>query len=144
MLFTDKTCTVPLLQIKARSIMDLAATYDIIDAQTGITLGSAKRNFMKSILKDTWTIKDASGNPYAQLIEDSNAILRRIIPWIPAKYHFEIPGQTDIIMQQRFEWFFAITRGTDVIIPPSHPIDRRIVAAVALLNSAIEGRQHDQ
>lgn len=144
MLFTDKSCTVPLLQIKARSIMDLAATYDIIDAQTGITLGSAKRNFMKSILKDTWTIKDASGNPYAQLIEDSNAILRRFIPWIPAKYHFEIPGQTDILMQQRFEWFFAITRGTDVIIPPNHPIDRRIVAAVALLNSAIEGRQHDQ
>ena len=137
-LFTDESCTTPLVQIKARSMLDLATTYDITDAQTGISLGTAKRNFMKSLLKDSWTINDASGNPYAQLIEDSIAILRRLIPLIPAKYHFEIPGQPEILMQQRFNPF---VKRTDVMIPPGHPIDRRVVAAVALLSSAIEGRQ---
>lgn len=137
-LFTDESCTVPLVQIKARSILDLGATYDIIDAQTGINLGSAKRNFMESIFKDSWTINDASGNPYAQFIEDSIAILRRFIPFIPAKYHFEISGQPEILMQQRFNPF---VKRTDVMIPPGHPLDRRVVAAVALLSSAIEGRQ---
>ncbi len=137
-LFSDMSCTVPLIQIKARSIMDLATTYDIIDSQTGASLGTAKRNFMKSILKDSWTISDASGNPYAQFIEDSIAILRRFIPFIPAKYHFEIAGQQPILMQQRFN---PIIKQTDVMIPPGHPLDRRVIAAVALLSSAIEGRQ---
>ena len=137
-LYSNESCTEPLVQIKARSILDLATTYDIIDTQTGINLGSAKRNFMKSIIKDSWTISDASGNPYAQFIEDSIAILRRFIPLIPAKYHFEITGHPPILMQQRFNPFI---RRTDVMIPPGHPLDRRVIAAVALLSSAIEGRQ---
>ena len=137
-LYTDESCTAPLVQIKARSVMDLGTTYDIIDAQTGTNLGSAKRNFMKSLFKDSWTINDASGNPYAQFIEDSIAILRRFIPLIPAKYHFEVPGQQEILMQQRFN---PIIKRTDVMIPPGHPLDRRVIAAVALLSSAIEGRQ---
>ena len=137
-LFSDMSCTVPLIQIKARSIMDLATTYDIIDSQTGASLGSAKRNFMKSIIKDSWTISDASGNPYAQFIEDSIAILRRFVPFIPAKYHFEITGHPPILMQQRFN---PLIKRTDVMIPPGHPLDRRVIAAVALLSSAIEGRQ---
>ncbi len=77
-------------------------------------------------------------NPYAQFIEDSIAILRRFIPLIPAKYHFEITGHPPILMQQRFNPFI---RRTDVMIPPGHPLDRRVIAAVALLSSAIEGRQ---
>jgi hypothetical protein len=36
-----------------------------------------------------------------------------------------------------------MTQRTDVMIPPGHPIDRRIVAAVALLNSAIERQDND-
>tara|TARA_B100001093_G_scaffold224243_2_gene214840 strand:+ start:758 stop:1321 length:564 start_codon:yes stop_codon:yes gene_type:complete len=137
-MYTDESCTVPLVQIKARSIMDLGTTYDIIDSQTGAHLGSAKRNFMKSILKDSWTLNDASGNPYGQFVEDSIAILRRFVPFIPAKYHFEVQGQQEILMQQRFN---PIIRRTDVMIPPGHPLDRRVIAAMALLSSAIEGRQ---
>ena len=93
---------------------------------------------MKSIIKDSWTVNDASGNPYAQFIEDSIAILRRFIPLIPAKYHFEIAGQPQILMQQRFNPF---VKRTDIMIPADHPLDRRVIAAVALLSSAIEGRQ---
>ena len=51
-LYSDESCTMPLVQIKARSIMDLGTTYDITDTQTCESLGSAKRNFMKSLLKD--------------------------------------------------------------------------------------------
>ena len=40
-MYTDESCTVPLVQIKARSIMDLGTTYDMIDSQTGVHLGSA-------------------------------------------------------------------------------------------------------
>ena len=137
-LYTDETCTQPLLSIKARSVIDFGATYDIVDATTGENLGAARRKGLKSIFKDTWKILDANGNEYAELVEDSVAILRRFVPFIPAKYHFSVQGQHDIMMYQRFN---PIIKKTDILIPEGHPLDRRVIAAVSLLNSVIEGRQ---
>jgi len=137
-LYSDEACIQPLLSIKARSVIDFGATYDIVDMTTGENLGAARRKGLKSIFKDTWKILDVNGNEYAEFVEDSNAILRRFIPFIPAKYHFSIQGQHDIMMNQRFN---PIIKKTDVMIPQGHPLDRRVIAAVALLNSAIEGRQ---
>jgi len=137
-LYSDEACTQPLLSIKARSMIDLWSTYDIVDLSTGENLGAARRKGLKSIFKDTWKILDANGNEYAELVEDSIAIVRRFIPFIPAKFHFSIQGQQDIMMHQRLN---PIIQKTDIIIPQDHPLDRRVIAAVALLNSAIEGRQ---
>ena len=137
-LYSDETCTQPLLSIKARSIIDFGATYDIVDMTTGENLGAAQRKGLKSIVKDTWKILDANGNEYAEFVEDSNALLRRFVTLIPAKYHFSVQGQHDIMMNQRFNPFI---KKTDILIPQGHPLDRRVIAAVALLSSAIEGRQ---
>ena len=137
-LYSDETCTQPLLSIKARSIIDFGATYDIVDMTTGENLGAAQRKGLKSIIKDTWKILDVNGNEYAEFVEDSIAILRRFVPLIPAKYHFSVQGQHDIMMNQRFNPFI---KKTDIMIPQGHPLDRRVIAAVALLSSAIEGRQ---
>ena len=138
-LYSDETCAQPLLSIKARSVIDFGATYDIVDMRTGENLGAARRKGLKSIIKDTWKILDVNGNEYAEFVEDSNAILRRFVSLIPAKYHFSIQGQHDIMMNQRFNPFI---KKTDVLIPQGHPLDRRVIAAVALLSSAIEGRQN--
>ena len=137
-LYSDETCTQPLISIKARSVIDFGATYDIIDMTTGENLGAAQRKGFKSIIKDTWKILDANGNEYAEFVEDSNALLRRFVSLIPAKYHFSVQGQHDIMMNQRFNPFI---KKTDILIPQGHPLDRRVIAAVALLSSAIEGRQ---
>ena len=137
-LYSDESCTHGLLQIKARQMMDLGATYDVIDLTTNEHIGSVKRKFLKSIVKDSWKLLDTEGNQYGELIEDSIAILRRFIPLIPAKFHFEIPGHAGITLHQQFN---PIIKKTLLTIPPGHPMDRRMVAAIALLNSAIEGRQ---
>ncbi len=140
-LYTDESCTQPLLQIKARSMIDVWSTYDITDPNTGEHIGSVRRQGLKSILKDSWKLLDVQGNQYGELIEDSNALLRRFIPFgglIPAKYHFEIPGNNGITLHQQFN---PIIKRSLITIPPGHPMDRRMVAAIALLNSAIEGRQ---
>ena len=99
-LYSNESCTEALLQIKARSIIDFGATYDITDAKTGENLGSARRKGLKSLLKDTWEILDPQGNKYADLLEDSNALLRRFINIIPARYHLSCAGQNDIIINQ--------------------------------------------
>ena len=138
LLYTDDSMTQPLLQIKARSVIDWGATYDVTDPSTGELLGSVKRKGLKSIVRDSWKLLDVNGNQYGELIEDSIAILRRFIPFIPAKYHFEIPGHPGITIHQQFNPFM---RKSIVTIPPTHPMDKRMVAAIVLLNSAIEGRQ---
>tara|TARA_B100000029_G_scaffold495876_2_gene561405 strand:- start:342 stop:905 length:564 start_codon:yes stop_codon:yes gene_type:complete len=137
-LYSDESCAHPLISIKARSVIDFGATYDIVDMTTGENLGAARRKGLKSIFKDTWKILDVNGNEYAEFVEESIAILRRFVPLIPAKYHFSVQGQHDIMMNQRFNPFI---KKTDVMIPQGHPLDRRVIAAVALLSSAIEGRQ---
>jgi len=137
-LYSDESCTQPLLQIKARGIMDLAATYDIVDVTTGEHLGAVRRKFLKSLIKDTWKLLDPNDNEYGELVEDSIALLRRFVPFIPAKFHFEIPGHEGITLHQQFN---PIIRKSLLTIPPGHPMDRRMVAAIVLLNSAIEGRQ---
>ena len=48
-LYADLECTQPLLQVKARQMMDLAATYDVIDLTTNQHIGSVKSKFLKSI-----------------------------------------------------------------------------------------------
>jgi len=137
-LYSDESCTEELLRIKARSVIDFGATYDIVDSKTGESLGAARRKGLKSLIRDTWEILDPQGNKYADLFEDSIAILRRFVPLIPAKFHFSCTGQHDITMNQRFNPFI---KKTDIIVPQGHPLDRRVIAGVSLLISAIEGRQ---
>ena len=140
-LFSDESCTTALLNIKARNVLDFSATYDIIDVESGQILGSAQRKGWKSIVKDTWKLLDVNGNQYGEMIEDSNALLRRFLPggqWIPARYHMEIPGTPEITLNQLFNPFI---RRTVVTIPQGHQIDRRVLVGIALLNAAIEGRQ---
>ena len=138
-LYADTACTQPLLQIKARQVLDLSATYDVFDLTTSEHIGSVQRKFLKSIVKDSWKLLDVNGNQYGELVEDSIAILRRFIPFIPAKFHFAIPGHDGITIHQQFNPFIKKSLLT---IPPGHPMDRRMVAAITLLNSAIEGRQN--
>lgn len=137
-IYADQNMQIPLVAIKARSIIDFGATYDIADAQTGENLGSTQRKGMRSILKDTYYLNDSAGQKYGEFIEDSNAVLRRFIPFIPARYHIEIGGQQNIHLQQGLNPFF---KTTTVKIPSDHKIDRRVVAAMALISSGIEGRQ---
>ena len=138
-LYADTACTQPLLQIKARQVLDLSATYDVFDLTTSEHIGSVQRKFLKSIVKDSWKLLDVNGNQYGELVEDSIAILRRFIPLIPAKFHCAIPGHDGITIHQQFNPFIKKSLLT---IPPGHPMDRRMVAAITLLNSAIEGRQN--
>tara|TARA_B100001093_G_scaffold189183_2_gene181765 strand:+ start:25586 stop:26167 length:582 start_codon:yes stop_codon:yes gene_type:complete len=137
-LYSDASQSTALLRIKARGVIDFGMTYDIMDSQTGELIGSAKRKGIRSIFKDSWTIRDAGGNACGELKEDSIAILRRIIPLIPQKFHIESKQQPHILLRQNLNIFVPRVH---VMIPPNHSLDRRLIVAVSLLILAIEGRQ---
>ena len=56
--FADEGQTDAQLTIKARSVMDVSATYDVTDAKSGDAVGAMKREGLKSFLRDEWTILD--------------------------------------------------------------------------------------
>lgn len=140
-LFTDETAETELLVIQARQIIDFAAAYDIVDPKDGIKIGAARRKGLKSILRDSWELLDANDQPIATLQEDSAsmAMVRRLLSnLIPQKFRINVGDEAPVILKQRFNPFIY---KLDVGIPPQCSLDKRLIAGLATLIAAIEGRQ---
>lgn len=141
-LYTDESMERELLRIKARKMIDLSATYDVYDSETGESLGALRRKGLKSIVKDEWVILDTRDNEIGFIKEDSvfMALLRRVITLIPQKYNVEIGGTVIPAFRQNFNPFV-----TKIIADFSEDrkgvLDRRIGLAAAVLLCAIEGKQ---
>ena len=141
--FGDEAQTMPMLAIQARSIMDISATYDVTDANSGENLGALKREGVKSIFRDEWTVLNASGDEIGKIKEDSGlmALVRRfLIKIIPQTYHVTI-GDTEVgIIKQKFNPFQL---GYDVDFSAAgNKLDSRMAVASVVLLLAIEGRQN--
>lgn len=143
-IFGDEAKTTEFINIRARNIIDLWATYDVYDPKTGQKLGALRRKALKSMLKDEWTIMDSVDNEIGLIMEDSwlMATLRRLVGngWIPQTFHGEIKSMPVFIFRQRFNPFI---QQMDLDFSPDtmNTLDRRVGIAAAVLMCAIEGRQ---
>ena len=63
--FTDDSRTTPVFSFKARQVMDLAATYDVMDA-AGTPIGMFRKDFGKSLLRSTWHLEAAGVSAIGQ------------------------------------------------------------------------------
>ena len=128
------------LRIKARSIFDFGATYDVTDARTGERLGAWRRKGMASLLRDTWVLVDMSDQEIGEVVEDSIALAlvrRLLLNLVPQGFTATVQGRPAGHVQQRFN-LFRLTY--DVKLDPTL-IDPRMAQAIAVLLLAIEGRQ---
>ena len=93
-LYSDKEKVEELLVIKARSIIDFSAAYDVEDPASGQKLGAFKRKGWSSLLRDQWIVMDASDQEVGYLKEDSAvmAALSRFISFISQTYQCEVNG----------------------------------------------------
>lgn len=141
-LYTDESMHKELLRIKARSIVDFSATYDVRDTETGEPIGALRRKGLKSILKDEWIILDNNDREIGKIKEDSTAmaLLRRFLPIIPQKYNVEIDGVTIPAFNQNFNPFVTKIMA-DFSDDPKGLLDRRLGLAAGILLCAIEGKQ---
>ena len=144
-LYTDESMTQELLLIKARSIIDFSAAYDVTDPQTQQKVGALKRKGLKSIIRDEWLILDAADREIGVLQEDSSALalFRRLIDLgslIPQSFTFSMDGQPIGEAKQNFNPFVR-KLNVDMTRDPGRKLDRRLVAAAVVLLLAIEGRQ---
>lgn len=140
-LFADESRTQELLSIQARSALDFAAAYDVVDSQTGEKVGVLRRRGFASLVRDHWEVLDRNDRPLGTVVEDSTAmaLLRRFLSnLIPQTFRLQGPGGGAAILTQRFN---PLLYTLDVRVPPDATIDRRLIFAAAVLIAAIEGRQ---
>ena len=140
-LYDDESKNNEWLVIKQRNWVDAWGGFDIFDPKAGILLGTVRRKFWKSILRTKWQVLDPDGNDIGMLLEDSmaQAIARRVFLGIlPKKYTLHTMGNDNpITMRQKFN---PIIRKLIVNIPPENNFNRKFIAGLAIVISALDGR----
>ena len=132
-----------LLTIQARQILDVSAAYDVTDATTGQKVGALRREGLKSILKDEWTILDVNDQEIGKIKEDKMwlALVRRFLSGlIPQTYEVEVGGTPVGTMKQNVNPF--VTKIAVDLTPDTQGLlDKRLGVAAAILMCAVEGKQ---
>lgn len=147
-LFAGEAQQHEVMAIRARSVIDFSAAYDVIDMTTstqGTKVGALRRKGMKSMLRDAWEVLDTSDRVIGTITEDGamKALVRRFIDaaslFMPQAFHIEIGGQEVATMKQNFNPF---VRKLECSFAPGGQLDRRLGIGCAILLMAIEGRQN--
>ena len=137
--YADEAQTRPLLFMKSRQVIAINFTYDVVDATTGMLLGSVQKKGLASIVRDKFHIFDANGVEVGYAEEQGASLLRRFIPLLTSKHAIFVDGQQAAYIQQIFRFF---TKEFSVTTQPSR-LDPRFVLAVALLALIAEARRED-
>ena len=140
-LYDDESKNNEWLVIKQRNLVDAWGGFDIFDPKAGVLLGTVRRKFWKSLLRTKWQVLDADGNDIGMLLEDSmaQAIARRVFLGIlPKKYTLHTMGNNQpVTMRQKFNPFI---KKMIVNIPPENNFNRKFIAGLAIVISALDGR----
>jgi uncharacterized protein YxjI len=143
-LYGDEAKSQELLLIKARSIIDFAAAYDVLEASTGQKVGTLRRKGLRSMLRDEWELLDVNDQPVGLLFEDSlgQAMLRRLLlgSLLPQNYDMVVGSRRVADLRQQFNPF-AYRMDLDFSMDTAGLLDRRLGIAAATLLAIIEGRQ---
>lgn len=116
-LYTNRSKQQELLQIHARKIIDIGATYDVIDSTSGQPFFAARRKGLKSIfVRDHWTLLDTAGNEFGAIQETSSglAIARRWLEILP--YVGGIIGMIFMFVPQTYTITAAGENGTQALV----------------------------
>lgn len=137
-LYTDDQRQQPVLGFKARQVIDLGATYDVLDPD-GRPIGLFRKDFARSLLRSTWHLEQPGfGAIVGQERNAFVAILRRFsdaLSWLP--YHFDFTMQDQPVFSVVRKWGLRDNYLVDI----HHPqVDRRLVIAMAVALDALQGR----
>ena len=140
--YADETMSEERLVIRARSIVDISAAYDVIDSNAQATIGVLQRKGLKSIFRDEWTVLDENESEIGIIKEDSAlmATLRRFASnLIPQSYHLKDNSGHELAeFRTHFNPFVHRMTVTVYSDCPLHPF---LILAAGVLLVAIEGRQ---
>jgi len=140
--FTDESMSDERLAIRARSVIDFSAAYDVFHSRTGQKLGSLKRKGLASIVRDSWIVMDANDNEVGTIQEDSMALalIRRFLSaLVPQNFHLR--DHTGAELANFRTHFNPFVHRMTVTVYDNCSLDPMLVLAGGILLVAIEGRQ---
>lgn len=151
--YTDASKSEELLTLKARSIIDFGATYDI-SLPTGELIGSLRRKGMKStFVRDEWRVFDEAGEQIGSVQEKGAiaSVLRRLNDYAallsPQKLELwrhtpeQKPAEGTQIATLRRHFNPFIYRLGVAVHTEDEQLDDLMLLAIGCLIAAIEGRQ---
>jgi hypothetical protein len=139
--FADEDESEEIFRIKARSVVDIAGTYDVTAAD-GTRIGALGKVFGVSLLRSTWRVLGPAGEEIAQAQERSIviALVRRFAD-LPLPFHFDIRsgdgralGSLDRAMSIRDRYELDLSADAE------RSIDRRLGVALAVGLDAFQSR----
>ena len=136
-LYRDDTKTGVVAAFKARSVMDLGATYDVTD-ESGNPIGFFKKDFAASLLRSTWHLDQPGlGATMGQERSMAVALLRRFADLTFWPYHFDFTrnGQPAFSVTKKFG-----LRDKYVVTISDPQLDRRLVIAMSVALDALQAR----
>lgn len=140
--FADEARTQPVFGFRAQKVMDLASTYDIVDA-TGQPIGLFRKDFKASLLRSTWHFESpaqglaGSGQERSEVI----ALLRRFTDfgW-PIHFDFTT-GDGQAVFSVVRRWALRDTYECDLpVLPDGRQLDWRVAASLAVACDALMAR----
>jgi len=152
--FTDESKSTELMKILARQRFDPMARYDITTPD-GQMVGQIQKEFGASLLRSTYTLYDAYGNPAAKAREKNLgvALFRRLVgfvpyvgdfaDWLPIAYDFEfLDAETGrpLGMNRRRRWKLRDVYDLDLTADDERVLDRRLVLAATVGMDALQAR----
>jgi uncharacterized protein YxjI len=146
--YADEQRSEEVLVIKARSWLDFSAAYDVLDPTDGTKVGVLKRHGFSSLVKDRWTIMDATELEIGQVEEESLllALIRRFVPFgelLPQTFLANLGDQPVAEFRQHFNPFIQKI-SFDFSPDTGRLLDRRLGLAAGILLCAIEKRQDSE
>ncbi|MEJ2367685.1 MAG: hypothetical protein P8Z49_04895 [Acidobacteriota bacterium] len=132
-----------ILTIHARRIAELVSAYDVFETPTQAHVGTLKRNYIRSIMRDEWEIMNAEEAHIGELREDSTqwALVRRyLLNLVPQVFYATVAGGIVAEYRQNFNPFLLKIK-VDFSPDIRNVYDRRLGLAAGLLLAAVERRQ---
>jgi uncharacterized protein YxjI len=134
--YTDDSRTTPLFSFRARQVVDLGATYDVVDGQDA-PLGTFRKDAAASLVRSTFHLAQP-GCPEATGAERSAAValLRRFVD-VPLPVHFDFAAGGEPVLSVTRAFTLRDTYRVDV---PAPWLDRRLALATAVGLDALMAR----
>jgi len=148
--FADEARQVPVLQLRARSIMDFRGMVDVV-LPSGEVIGVLRKVFGASLLRSTWELQDPGGAVVATAQESSVpiAVLRRVWGFIPfvgdipflLPFHFDVdaPDGRQLGRYTRI-WSVRDRYVLDLAGDSERVLDRRVAMAFTVALDALQDR----
>ncbi len=139
-IFTDETEEKELFRIEQENVMNFTGKFKVFEGGTDKIIGHLKREGVRSVINDEWTILNPEKERIGRAVTDSlvkEAVRIKKLKRLPHRYKIYHDGERVGIYKQRFLSMKKAYR-LQVTGDPEFTLDRRLLISLAICLDAIE------